>query len=42
MARTPRGIAVKPVRAYITRRGKFIKPYWRAPRGLRRVLGKRA
>ncbi len=41
MAKTPRGIAVKPVRGYVTRRGKLIKPYYRAPRGYRRVLGKR-
>jgi hypothetical protein len=42
MAKTPRGIAVKPVRAYVTRRGKLINPYYRAPHGLRRALGKRA
>ena len=42
MAKTPKGIAVKPVKGHYTRRGKFIKPYWRAPRGLRRALGKRA
>jgi len=42
MAKTPKGIAVKPVRAYVNRRGKLINSYWRAPRGLRRALGKRA
>gem|GEM_PF-6801965 len=42
MAKTPTGIAVKPVRGHFTRRGKFIKPYWRARRGLRRALVKRA
>ncbi len=41
MAKTPRGIAVKPVRAYVTRRGKIINTYYRAPRGFRRALGKR-
>jgi hypothetical protein len=27
MAKTPRGIAVRPVRAHYTRRGKYVKSY---------------